>query len=403
MASVKVILRNKPNKDGTYSLALQFIKNRVASLSHLGHSIEQKYWDNETGKVKKTHPNSRRLNNFLIKKLAEAEDKLLELETQKKDTSSKAIKDNLKHKSSSSFFTLADTYIENLRKRGKYNRVVSEEPRVKHFKEFLSDRDIDFQEITVELLSRYKAYLSVTRKVGERTIVNHLIIIRTIFNLAIKSNLVDSKHYPFGKDKMPIKFPESVKIGLTPDEVKALECLDLSPTPYLNHARNIWLFSFYFAGMRISDVLKLTWKDFQDMRLHYSMGKNMKSGSLKTPEKAILILNQYIERKKEYKTVFPELDKVDDLTDTYEVQRITSYATKRLNKALKEVAEKTEIDKPLTMHIARHTFGNISGDKIPIQMLQKLYRHSSITTTIGYQANFIHKDADDALDSVVEL
>ena len=55
------------------------------------------------------------------------------------------------------------------------------------------------------------------------------------------------------------------------------------------------------------------------------------------------------------------------------------------------------------MHIARHTFGNISGDKISIQMLQKLYRHTSITTTIGYQANFIHKDADEALDSVTNF
>ena len=67
----------------------------------------------------------------------------------------------------------------------------------------------------------------------------------------------------------------------------------------------------------------------------------------------------------------------------------------------KHVAPKAGIDKNLTMHIARHTFGNISGDKIPIQMLQKLYRHSSITTTVGYQANFIHKDADDALDAVL--
>lgn len=53
------------------------------------------------------------------------------------------------------------------------------------------------------------------------------------------------------------------------------------------------------------------------------------------------------------------------------------------------------------MHIARHTFGNISGDKIPIQMLQQLYRHSDITTTINYQKNFIFKDADDALDKVL--
>ncbi|GAA0531331.1 hypothetical protein [Chitinophaga japonensis] len=34
-------------------------------------------------------------------------------------------------------------------------------------------------------------------------------------------------------------------------------------------------------------------------------------------------------------------------------------------------------------------------------LLQKLCRHSHVTTTIGYQQNFIHKDADDALDAVI--
>ena len=47
--------------------------------------------------------------------------------------------------------------------------------------------------------------------------------------------------------------------------------------------------------------------------------------------------------------------------------------------------------------------GNISGDKIPIQMLQKLYRHSSVTTTINYQANFMKKEADEALDRVINF
>jgi len=64
---------------------------------------------------------------------------------------------------------------------------------------------------------------------------------------------------------------------------------------------------------------------------------------------------------------------------------------------------KNAIDKKPTMHIACHSFGNISGDKIPIQMLQKLYRHSSITTTIGYQSNFMNQDTDDALDSEVNF
>jgi len=81
----------------------------------------------------------------------------------------------------------------------------------------------------------------------------------------------------------------------------------------------------------------------------------------------------------------------------------TQTITRNLNRHLKKVAAKLNIKKKMSMHIARHSFGNISGDKIPIQMLQKLYRHSSVTTTINYQANFINKDADDALDSVIDF
>ena len=78
-------------------------------------------------------------------------------------------------------------------------------------------------------------------------------------------------------------------------------------------------------------------------------------------------------------------------------------ANKTLNKYLKRIAKLAKINKNITMHISRHTFGNISGDKISVQMLQKLYRHSSITTTVNYQANFISKDIDDALDAVIDF
>ena len=67
------------------------------------------------------------------------------------------------------------------------------------------------------------------------------------------------------------------------------------------------------------------------------------------------------------------------------------------------IADKAEIDKKITMHIARHSFGNIAGDNIPVQLLQQLYRHSSITTTMMYQSNFMNKKTDDALQSVVNF
>jgi site-specific recombinase XerD len=95
--------------------------------------------------------------------------------------------------------------------------------------------------------------------------------------------------------------------------------------------------------------------------------------------------------------------KMVNLKASKDVFRKINADTTMLNKYLARVAEKAKIKKKITMHIARHSFGNMSEDKIPIKMLQKLYRHSSITTTINYQANFMHKDADDALDSVINF
>lgn len=57
-------------------------------------------------------------------------------------------------------------------------------------------------------------------------IAKGIIAIRTIFNLAIREEIVDKKHYPFGKGKIVIKFPESVKTGLNIEKVKRIDALD---------------------------------------------------------------------------------------------------------------------------------------------------------------------------------
>ncbi|WP_375444417.1 phage integrase SAM-like domain-containing protein [uncultured Fibrella sp.] len=402
-SSIKIVLRKKQNQDGTFPIAIRITKDRKSTYTYLGYSVAENQWDAKEHKVKKSHPNSTRLNNLIEKKKSELSDKLIELQVQQKDTSVGAIRKQIKPKQNGSFFAQASAYIDNMRKEGKYNRVLTEEARIKHFRSFLDEGDITFPEIDVPLLNRFRAYLKSERKISERTIINHLILIRTVYNQAIAGNVVDRKHYPFGKGKIGIKFPDSIKLGLVPKEVKAVETLDLSDNAYHNHARNIWLIAFYFAGMRVSDVLRLKWADFQDDRLHYTMGKNKKAGSLKTPDKVLSILSQYQDHPKKHDLIFPELKVLDDFGDTYNVQRKISYAVKRLNAALEEVAKRAEISKPLTMHIARHTFGNISGDRIPIQKLQELYRHSSVTTTIGYQSSFINKTVDDALDAVLMM
>ena len=100
--------------------------------------------------------------------------------------------------------------------------------------------------------------------------------------------------------------------------------------------------------------------------------------------------------------LFKEMESIDINNSRLFRTRIKT-VTRNFNRRLEIVAEKVGIDKKMSMHIARHSFGNISGDKIPIQTLQKLYRHSSVTTTIMYQSNFVQKDTDDALDKVIDF
>ncbi len=400
-SSLKVVLRSKANSDGLYPLAIRITIDRKTSYIYLGQHIRKADWDRTQQKVKKSHSNSTWLNNLILSKKAEANEKLIQLDIQHKALSSHAVRKQIKTKEGGSFFTLADDFIENMRKQGKYNRVTTEQARLNIFRDFLDGRDITFPEITISVLNKFKAHLKGKRHVSDRTVANYMIIIRTIFNQAIADGLVDQKYYPFGKGKVGIKLPEANKIGLNADEVKLLESIDLSACPaYWSHARNIWFLAFYFAGMRASDVLRLKHSDFQNDRLHYTMGKNAKPGSLKVPDKVLEIIAQYPKGGKN-DLVFPELQVLTDFSDTYNVQRKIASAVRRLDVHLKKIATFAGIHKPLTMHIARHTFGNLSRDKIPIQLLQKLYRHTSITTTIGYQAAFINKDADDALDKVL--
>lgn len=401
--SIKILLRNKPNKQNQFPLVIRITKDRKTNYLYTGYYIDKKHWNEKDKRVKKSHPNSTRLNNFLIKKLAEANKTFLDLEAADKVISSKQVKKEITHPlSNKSFNDVAQTYLTELEDNKKLTRLSSDKPRVNHFLEFAKSDHINFRDIDEAYLRKYMTYLKIKRKNSQRSIINSLIVIRTIYNRGIREGIIDRKFYPFGADKIRIKFPETKKIGLSINEVKSIESLE-NLSEQQKHARNAWFFSFYLAGMRMADILKIRWSDIYDGRLHYQMNKNDKLLSLKLPEKIYPILKVYEADKQNPKDfIFPEL-KEANLKSAKDVLLVTKRANKKFNTHLENIAKLAKIDKKLTMHIARHTFGNISGDKIPIQTLQRLYRHSTITTTIQYQSNFIHKDFDDALDSVVDF
>ena len=113
MATIKILLKeNKVDINGEMPLYLRIIKDRKAKFISIGIKLKEKDWNPVNCTVKKSHPNSARLNNFIAHKIAEAQGLSLEMETASKYVEPKSIKEAILGKSSVSFLKYADAYVE---------------------------------------------------------------------------------------------------------------------------------------------------------------------------------------------------------------------------------------------------------------------------------------------------
>ena len=92
------------------------------------------------------------------------------------------------------------------------------------------------------------------------------------------------------------------------------------------------------------------------------------------------------------------LDNTLNLDDPQESYSAISSATAYINKNLKLIAAKAEIDKPLSFHISRHTFATRALTKgMSIDKVSKILGHAQIRETQIY-AKIVNTELDKAMD-----
>lgn len=387
MATLKILLHSKNSNDGSkkvHHLALRVTVNRKRSYYYFGHTLNLKDWDVQSEKVKKSHPKAIKINRLIRKKYDQVDDIIFASKASNNSLSAKEIIDSIRNnRIGRNFFELAEEHILDTERAKKFNRAISDRSKIKRVKEFVNFEDLHFKDINPAFLRKLRTHLLSVKGLSERSVMNIFVLIRLLYNQAIQQDIVDPSLYPFGKGKVKIKFPQTLKIGLTEEEIRKIEGLPLYKNTLIYHTRNAFLFSFYLAGIRISDVLRMKWSDIVGDRIYYKMSKNNKVDSLKIPDKIFEILKDY-QPSKRYNSdyIFPELKKLKQKDDALSIYTITKSAIKKFNKKLGTIAEMADINKKITNHIARHSFGNIAGDRVSPQMLQKLYRHTHLSTTV---------------------
>ena len=282
--------------------------------------------------------------------------------------------------------------------------------------------DITVADMTVELLTRFDNFLHKwenEREPGKllhpNTIEVQFNILRTLVHRAIEVGIMEASKDPFLVFKY--KGVKTIKEKLDDSEMERITNLELEEGSLIWHCKNYFLFSYYCAGIRAADLIQLRWGNVTASgRLHYQMGKNHKERDLLLVEQAIEILRHYrredakatdynfplLSNDAEYAGYVTQADK-DRMRPELRHKMYQDISSKNalINKYLKKIAEKAEIEKPLSMHISRHSLAHIAQESgAESSAIKNILGHSNLATTERYMGSFDTSKTDETLRNV---
>lgn len=392
MATVQAILWvHQPLKNGTCPIRLRITKDRRSSYKAIGYSVKEADWDKRQGKVKKSHPNSVRLNNLITQRILEAQSASIELETKEPTVSVKRITIKLKHKGGADFFAFAETHMVKFNNDDRYGTYNSYQTAISKLRQFLGRSTITFNEIDYRLLQDFRAYLI---RIGNNpnTRAQKFKKIKTIYREAIRAGLADRDKYPF--EEFKLESNKSHKEKLTTEELNVIRGLPLDEDSNLWHARNIFIFMFNMCGMRFGDALLLKKRNIRQGRLYYEMDKTADLMSIRLTEEATEILKHYkLHEMNDDDYIFP----FANINPRAKRHRIVHSANAMTNKYLRELISLACIDKHISTHCARHSWAQLAKTKmVETSIIQQAFGHASPKTTEIYMDSFADTVIDDA-------
>lgn len=388
-------LKRKKKSNGEIPIYIRITENRKSRYLSTGISIKESDWNSKQQAIRKSHPLSTKLNDELTKLKLKAETKKSDLR-QKDKLDAKALKKELKTNKNITIIEFAEQYKKLLKNQDRYwehqhiNVVANDIERFGH-------NDTMIHQVDLKFLESFRDFLLHTRENNKNTVRKKMQRFKGLVNEALKKDYI--KHDPY-QHFDSIKREKINKTKLTPQQISDIESLDLKENSNLWHTRNYFMFSFYCAGIRFSDLCTLTPENIVDGRLRYKMKKTGNAKSIKLNSYALSILENYnLENKKAY--IFPILDQL--YNDEFKVRKKVSSRNVQTNKWLKKIAKKAKIQSNVTFHIARHSYANVALKKgMSVYSLSKSLGHSDLKVTESYIKSFDEELLDKEMENIFD-
>lgn len=390
-------------------ICLRITKDRRSFYRTILH-VEPEYWDAKNERIKNKHPNVVELNALLDRRVAEIKKEISLVEITDDSASISVIRNKLDNRTSFDVFEYADKEMELMFNRGQHATYKKYKSVIKKLKAYVKKDVLPIKNITLEFVKQYENHLLNELNNNRNTVTVNLKALAKLVNDIYRNYDLEFNNNPFKKFKMKRELTE--RVYLEANEVKRIEKLRFRAKDRTYDAKDVFLVECY-TGLRISDILNLRWRNYNGNELAVRMRKTDKDHVIKVNK----VVKKIIDNRRE----ILEANNVNITPDRYifniltvDINKISpqdalnaiSGATALINKYLKKVAEKAEIQKNISTHVARHTFAYLMVAKnINPFIMKELLGHSDIRVTQIYaKASKANKDkAIDSLDDLDDL
>jgi integrase len=349
----------------------------------VGREIPKRYWNKERGQVRRNHPDSAEINEYLDHFLAIAEEKYRRGHFDAGSIGKHALEPDL----ISFLDTIIRDYLraEQFRTRQKYVTLKS------RLIEFRKSSRIPFDTIDKTFVREFDSFLQRECDNATNTRIKYIDQLRRTINLAIEEGLLLAQPLP----KLKMRKEESEKRRLSMDQIECLRQYAPPVNSLLYHARNMFLLSFYIGGSRFEDTLLLEWHHLEGDNIHFVMGKNGKHYRIRLIPEALEIIERYAYRRGEYRYLFPVMPEHLTREDIARFKKTVNSRNVVINKQLTAIALKLGIGR-FTFHCARHSIADyLRLKKVDLYTISKILRHSNLRTTEIYLKKFDQESVSD--------
>ena len=234
-----------------------------------------------------------------------------------------------------------------------------------------------FRDLTPANILDFDAWLRVEKGIDyQNTIYGYHKRIKVYVNEAIQYGYLNDN--PYTKVKIP-RGEESKIRYLTQKEVDAIRNTEIEDAS-LGRIRALFVLQIY-TGLSYSDMYSVDWGNVyrRDDGRYYIRQSRVKTNE----EYYLVLLPPAVEVLDAFGWILPKI------------------SNQKYNAYLKGLGIACGIAKPLTSHVARHTFATTItlSNKVPIEIVAKMMGHSDIKTTQRYARVL----ADDVIDAFKEL